>query len=289
MSERKRVFITGTSAGFGFETTKALAARGHVVFATMRDRAGKNAGKARELESWAKAADHAVHVLDVDVTDDASINRGVAAAIERGGIDVVINNAGAGTWGIDEGFTVEQARRVFDLNVLGPIRVNRAVVPQFRQAGKGLLVYISSGLGRIVFPFMAIYTSSKFALEGYAESTSYELAPLGIQSVIVQPGAYGTTFLTNSLHPERDVVSTYGPTAKIYEAFATGFEQRAQSGGLGDPAEVVAALVEEVERPAGDRPLRRTVGRDVADPVTAINRSCDQVQDQLLRAFGIRS
>ena len=135
---------------------------------------------------------------------------------------------------------------------------------------------------------MALYTASKFAIEGFAESTSYELAPLGIQSVIVQPGAYGTTFLANSMHPQKDVASTYGPTAQMFEAFGSGFEERVKSGGLGDPAEVVKALVEEVERPAGERALRRTVGQDVQEPVSAINQTCDQVQGHLLSAFGLK-
>jgi NAD(P)-dependent dehydrogenase (short-subunit alcohol dehydrogenase family) len=135
---------------------------------------------------------------------------------------------------------------------------------------------------------MAAYTASKFALEGFAESASYELAPLGIQSVIVQPGAFGTTFLANAVRPQTDVSSTYGPTAKMFETFGRGFEERAKSGGLGDPADVVAALVEEVERSAGERALRRTVGQDVAEPVSAINQTCDQVQGYLLNAFGLK-
>jgi NAD(P)-dependent dehydrogenase (short-subunit alcohol dehydrogenase family) len=283
------VFITGASAGFGRDTVKALAERGHTVYATMRGVTGKNASAANDLQTWAKAGGHTVRVFEADVTDDASVKKSVGAAVEAGGIDVVLHNAGVGTWGIDEGFTLEQARGIFDINVFGPMRVNRAVLPHLRAAGRGLLLYVSSGLGRIVFPFLGIYTGSKFALEGYAESTSYELSPLGIQTVIVQPGAYGTTFLQNSVHPKEDVAPKYGPTAQAFEAFGNGFEARAKSGGLGDPAEVVRALVEEVERPSGPRPLRRTVGNDVKEPVTAINQVADKVQDHLLRAFGLKT
>ena len=288
MSTAKRVLITGASAGFGHDTTKALAENGHTVLATMRGSTGKNAEKARALESWAKDGGHSVQVLELDVTDEASVAKAVATAVEGGGIDVLINNAGVGNWGIDEGYTVEQAQQLFDINLFGVIRMNRAVVPHFRKAGGGLIVYISSGLGRIVFPFLAIYTASKFAVEGFAESASYELEPLGIQSVIVQPGAYGTTFLSNSMPPRSDMAGSYGPTAKMFQAFAGGFEERAKAGGLGDPAEVVTALVEEVERPAGERPLRRTVGQDVGEPVATINGTCEQVQGQLLSHFGLR-
>lgn len=288
MIEKKRVFLTGASAGFGRDTVKALAERGHTVYATMRGVTGKNADAAKELTTWAAAKGHDVKVAELDVTDEASVGRAVTEAVSGGGIDVVINNAGVGTWGIDEGFTSEQARGIFDINVLGPLRVNHAVLPYLREQRKGLIIYISSGLGRIVFPFLGIYTASKFAIEGYAESVSYELQPLGIESVIVQPGAYGTTFLNNSIHPKNDASAKYGPTAKMFEAFGASFESRAKAGGLGDPSEVVRALVEEVERPSGPRPLRRPVGNDVKEAVGAINAVADKVQDGLLRAFGMK-
>ena len=167
MSDPRRVFITGTSAGFGYEATKALAERGHTVYATMRGVAGKNSSKAHALESWANGGGHSVHILDVDVTDETAVGKAVAAAVELGGIDVLINNAGVGMWGIDAGFSTEQAQQIFDTNLFGMMRVNRAVVPHFSEAGKGLIVYVSSALGRIVFPFLAIYAASKFAVEGF--------------------------------------------------------------------------------------------------------------------------
>ena len=288
MSDPRRVFITGTSAGFGYEATKALAERGHTVYATMRGVAGKNSSKAHALESWANGGGHSVHILDVDVTDETAVGKAVAAAVELGGIDVLINNAGVGMWGIDAGFSTEQAQQIFDTNLFGMMRVNRAVVPHFSEADKGLIVYVSSALGRIVFPFLAIYAASKFAVEGFAESASYELAPQGIESVIVQPGGYGTTFLANSVQPQSDVASTYSSTAKMFEAFNSAFEENAKAGGVGDPSEVIEVLVEEVERPAGDRPLRRPVGQQVMDAVGAINQTSDQVQGQLLSAFGLK-
>lgn len=106
--------------------------------------------------------------------------------------------------------------------------------------------------------------------------------------MIVQPGAYGTTFLAHSPRAQRDVTSQYGRTARLFEAFGHGFEERARAARLGDPREVIAPLVEELDRNAGERPLRHTVGNDGLEPVTAINRTCDQVQGQLLRAFGLK-
>ena len=96
-----------------------------------------------------------------------------------------------------------------------------------------------------------------------------------------------TTFLANTLPPRHDVAGAYGTTAEMFKAFGSGFEERAKAGELGDPSEVVRALVEEVERPSGNRPLRRPVGSDIEQGVSAINRACDEVQGYLLSAFGL--
>ncbi len=184
--------------------------------------------------------------------------------------------------------TPSSRQQVFDINLFGVMRVNHAVLPYFRKAGRGLIIYISSALGRIVLPFLAIYTASKHAIEGFAESTSYELAPLGIETVIVQPGTYGTTFLEHPINPESDVSNTYGLTTKRFDALGRGFEERAKSGNIGNPSEVAKTLVEEVERAGGERPLRRVVGQDVKVPVSAINQTCDHVQGHLLRTSGLK-
>ena len=283
----KRILITGTSAGFGYGAAKALAAKGHTVFATMRGVTGKNEDKAIELKKWAEQEKKDLHVLELDVTDQASIDAAIQEAVGQGGIDVLVNNAGVGNWGIDEGFTVDQAKALFDINLFGVMRLNRAVLPHLREKGAGHILYISSGLGRIIFPFLGIYTASKFALEAYAEGSSYELGPLGIKTTIIQPGAYGTTFLQNSMQPKNDVSGVYGQTAKNFEAFGAGFEERAKAGELGDPQEIIDALVEEIEA-SGERPLRRCVGADVQEGVGAINATADQVQTHLLQAFGLK-
>jgi NAD(P)-dependent dehydrogenase (short-subunit alcohol dehydrogenase family) len=288
MSKLQKILITGASSGFGLGTARALAEKGHTVYAGMRDIAGKNAQKAKDLAEWGVKGNYALHVLDLDVTNESSIEKAVNACIDKGGIDVLINNAGVGTWGIDEGYDVTQAQQVFDVNVFGAMRMNRAVVPHFRKAGKGIIVYISSGLGRFVLPFMAAYIASKFAIEGYAESVSVELAPLGIQSVIIEPGAFATNFLSNTLGPKRDVMQEYGATADMFKSFSEGFEEQAKSGGLGDPEEVVKTIIEEVESSETNRPLRRPVGAGILQMVSAINEVCDKVQDQLLTDFGLK-
>jgi NAD(P)-dependent dehydrogenase (short-subunit alcohol dehydrogenase family) len=288
MGNSKKILITGASAGFGFNATKALAERGHTVYATMRDMEGKNAGKAKALTDWAKQGGHDVHVLELDVTKESSVNRAVAQAVENGGIDVLINNAGVGVMGLQEAFTLDQVEKLFEVNVFGVLRTNRSVLPHFRKNGAGRIVYISSGLGRLVLPFLGPYTATKFAIEALAQTASYELEPLGIRSVIVQPGAYGTTFMQNSIMAGDDQrTGEYGPMLGRMEAFGKGFEERAKAGQIGDPREVVNALVEVVEAADSDLPSRRPVGADISEPVSALNQLSEQIHDRIYKAFGL--
>jgi NAD(P)-dependent dehydrogenase (short-subunit alcohol dehydrogenase family) len=285
----KRVFITGCSAGFGRDTARALAGRGHTVYATMRGLEGKNAATAAELRAFAEQGGHALLLHELDVTDERSVERAAAWAVDQGGVDVLVQNAGVGTYGVQETFTLEQVQGIFDVNVFGVLRVNRALLPHLRQKGAGRVVYLSSGLGRLVLPFLGPYTASKFALEALAQAAAYDLEPLGIESVIVQPGAFGTTFSQNSVRAA-DVarLAGYGPVPAMMEGFVKGFEARAKAGQIGNPEELVQALCEVVEAPRGSLPARRTVGADVFEAVTAINRVSEEVHDRLLRMFGIR-
>jgi NAD(P)-dependent dehydrogenase (short-subunit alcohol dehydrogenase family) len=290
MADQRKILITGASSGFGLGAARALAERGHRVWATMRGVDGKNAAVAGELRAWARDGRHALEVVELDVTRDDSVERGVKAVLAGAGtLEVLVNNAGVGTWGLQEAFTPEQVKALFDVNVVGMLRVNRAVLPSMRAAGAGYVIYVSSGLGRIQLPFLGPYTASKHAVEAIAETGSYELSPLGIETTILQPGAYGTAFLGHSILPGDPARLEGQPRVKeMFQAFGGAFEARARAGQLGDPKEVVAALVELVEAPRGERPLRRTVGGDVSPAVVPINEVCAQVQNQLLARFGLR-
>jgi NADP-dependent 3-hydroxy acid dehydrogenase YdfG len=170
MTTPQNVLITGTSSGFGRLTAQTLARKGHVVFASMRGVNGKNAAAARELGAWAEQEKVKLHVVALDVTDDASVDAAVRTIVEGyDRIDVVVNNAGRSVFGLQETVTVEQARDIFETNVFGVLRVDRAVLPQLRKQGSGLIVHISSGLGRVVIPALSIYGASKFAIESIAE------------------------------------------------------------------------------------------------------------------------
>ena len=290
MSQQLNILITGTSSGFGYGATKALAQKGHAVFATMRDATGKNLGKATELRQWAEAGGHKVRVLDLDVTQDASVKSAVDSVIAKAGkIDVLVNNAGVGTWGLQEAFSIEQVQAMFEVNVFGILRLNRAVLPHMRKAGEGYVIYLSSGLGRIILPFLGPYTASKFAVEALAETASYELEPVGISTTILEPGAYGTNFLANAIAPkDAGMIDQLPKTKVMFENFGKRFEARAKAGELGNPVEIVDALVELVDLDKDKRPLRKTVGMDVEQAVVPINEKCAEVQNMLLAGRGLR-
>ncbi len=256
----------------------------------MRGVTGKNQGKANELQEWAKAGGHQLELVELDVTNDASVKAGVDAVIAKAGkLDVLVNNAGVGTWGIQEAFGIDQVQNMFDVNVFGVLRMNRAVLPHMRKAAEGQIIFVSSGLGRLVIPFLGPYTASKFALEALAETASYELETLGISTTILQPGAYGTDFLGNSIQPKDAQLLDEQPALKqIFEGFSKNFQERASSGQLGNPKEIFDALVELVQMPKAQRPLRKTVGADVVSAVAPINERCAEVQQQLLTSFGLR-
>src|SRR6202166_1474270 len=283
MPDKQVVLITGASTGFGRLFTETLARKGHTVFATMRDPGGRNAKNASEIRTLAQNESVPIHVLEMDVTDDASVERGIDAAVSKAGrIDVAINNAGYFLTGLEEAVTTEQARRLMDTNFLGPVRVNRAVLPHMRRQRSGVLMHISSGAGRVVLPSAGFYCASKFALEALAEAYSYELASQGIESVIVQPGAYETPVFGNTVTAaDQARTATYG-AAKEIPAKVNG----ALSSRAGNAQEVADAVLRIVETPAGEKQLRYFVSpRNYG--IEEINALSKQVQANVLQAFGL--
>jgi NAD(P)-dependent dehydrogenase (short-subunit alcohol dehydrogenase family) len=191
------VLITGCSSGFGKLAAYELSAAGHTIFATMRSTTGKNRAAAEELKSLPN-----VRVVELDVTSETSVESAVQKALSESALDVVIHNAGAGVNGVAEASTPEQFSRVMEVNLIGVHRLNRAILPHFRTRQSGLLIYISSGLGRTVLPYLASYCASKYALEAYAESLAAEILTHGIDTVILQPGAYPSSFRANIMEPD---------------------------------------------------------------------------------------
>jgi NAD(P)-dependent dehydrogenase (short-subunit alcohol dehydrogenase family) len=287
MTTPQNVLITGTSSGFGRLTAQTLARKGHVVFASMRGVTGKNAGAARELGAWAEQEKVKLHVVELDVTSDASVDAAVRTILDaHKRIDVVVNNAGRSVFGLQETITVDQAKDIFEINVFGVLRVNRAVLPHLRKQGSGLLVHLSSGLGRVVMPALAVYGSTKFAIESIAEGYHIELAPLGIDSVIVEPGAFPTEFTQNGLFgADAARGAGYGPLADLPQKMGAAMAQMFSAPGAQQPQEVADAIAHLVDLPAGKRPLRTVVDRIMLGKgIEAINATCAEVQAQAARA-----
>jgi NAD(P)-dependent dehydrogenase (short-subunit alcohol dehydrogenase family) len=278
MSSQRTAVVTGAGTGFGRLTALAFAADGWRVFGTLRDSATRNAEAAAGLRAGG------VTVVELDVTDDASVE-GAANAIQADGaaVDVLVNNAGSGFFGIQEAFTPALAERQFATNVIGPLRVNRAFLPAMRERRSGLIVYVSSVVGRFALPYGGIYVSSKWALEAQAEVASYELAPFGIDVAIVQPGAYPTEIFGKTVVAD-DVAraEAYGAAAKYGDIVNAGLAATAQGR---DPADVAVAILKLANAPAGARPLRTTVPADPA--ANAINAAVEPIQRKVMEAFGL--
>jgi len=179
------ILITGASSGIGKATAKYFAAHDWNVIATMR-----SPEKETELSQLSN-----VFVVKLDVQDPSTIDAALKSGINHfGHIDALINNAGYGQAGVFESVPPEQVVKQFDVNVFGVMNTIRAILPYFRQRGKGMILNISSGAGQFTLPTLSLYNSSKYALEGFSEALSYELSPLHIKVKIVEPGGTETNF-----------------------------------------------------------------------------------------------
>ncbi len=283
MNSKQVVLITGSSTGFGRLFANTLARKGHTVFATMRDPGGRNAKNASEIRVLAEKDSLPIYVLELDVTDDASVERAVDAVLAQAGrIDVAINNAGYYVSGLAEATTTEQAQRLMDTNFLGPVRVNRSLLPHMRRQRSGVLMHISSGAGRVVLPSGGFYCASKFALEALAEAYHYELAAQGIESVIVEPGPYETPVFGNTVTAADEArTNTYGAVKEIPAKI-----NAALLSAAGNAQEVADAILQIIETPAGEKQLRYLVSPE-SFGVDQINALSKQVQANLLEAFGL--
>ncbi|WP_371784642.1 oxidoreductase [Streptosporangium subroseum] len=255
-------FITGASRGFGLLIAREALARGNQVVATARHSSDVQ-------KALPDAGDNLVAV-DLDVTNARQAAAAVQAAtdaFER--IDVVVNNAGRGVLGAVEEISDDEARAVFDVNVFGTLTVQRAVLPVLRAQRSGHVINISSVGGLVGSPGWGIYGATKFAMEGFTEALSQELAPLGIRVTLVEPGYFRTDFLdASSLRTEGLVIDDYDQTAGATRRRAVDVNH-AQPG---DPVKAASAIVDIAEVP--DPPLRLLLG---VDSVTNVENKLRQV------------
>ena len=279
-----KILITGASGGFGALTVKTLLSEGHSVVATMRNTDSKNKEIAQEL------ADLGAHIVEMDVTHEDSVNNAVAKSIElMGGLDGVVNNAGVGVLGIQENFTIDDFKRLFDINVFGVQRVNRAVLPHFRNQGSGLVIYVSSILGRMALPFYGPYNASKWALEALAENYRIELSGFGVDSCIVEPGGYPTGFFNNLIFPSdtsRD--EEYGDMVHAPKQAFESFEGALAQNPAQDPQNVADAIAGLINTPAGQRPVRTVVDKmGMGEHIDPYNKQLDAIHEGIFTAFGM--
>jgi len=279
------ILVTGSTSGFGRLTVETLARQGYRVFAGMRAAAGKNAPAAEELRALAQREQLALQIVEIDVTDDASVERAIAVIIETTGrLDVVVNNAGVSYSGPLEAFTLEQVCQQFATNVFSVLRVSRAVLPQMREQGSGLLLQIGSIAGRLAFPFLGLYGATKFALEGLTESYHYELAPFGIDAAILEPGTFPTTISANrQVAADAERLALY---QAALDAFTAPFYAENRSATPPDPQEVADAIAHVIAQPAGKRPLRTVVATAVQRKAPqALNDAATQAMHSFLEAL----
>lgn len=280
------VLITGTSNGMGKVLAQSLAAAGYPVIASMRDISGKNAACAEALRKTPGMVP--IEVVEIDVTDDLSVTRGVQQALDAWGrIDVLINCAGVMWTGITEAFSSRQLQDILNTNLVGPFRLFKAVLPHMRERKQGLCITITSLAGRTMAPGMGIYSASKAGAEALAEIIGYEVASQNIDTVIVEPGMFQTNLMAGQQEPaDQATAEAYGEHFSPFGQIRENVEKTLMEAGLEncDPR-LVANLVQNlIETPAGNRPLRVTVGIDFE--TGALNDAAAPHQARFLQLLG---
>ena len=283
MTTQRKVLITGVSGGFGVLIAESLVNAGYKVAGTMRSTSGKNEAVAQQLENIG------VHLVAMDVTLEESVNQGIKQAIEAlGGLDILANNAGVGALGMMEHFQAEDMQAIFDVNVFGVQRVMRAVLPHFRAQGHGTVIYTSSLLGRMTLPFYGPYNASKWALEAMAENYRTELSALGIESCIVEPGGFPTTFMDNLMQPSdqsRDV--PYQDLIARQKGMFEGFEKALENNPEQRPQKVADAMLELVGLPHGEKPFRTVVDyMGMGSHIGPYNNALEKLTEGIYSVFG---
>jgi NAD(P)-dependent dehydrogenase (short-subunit alcohol dehydrogenase family) len=272
--------VTGASSGFGRLTAEAFVSKGWRVYGGARNLGDRNAEAATALRAIGVIA------VELDVTDDVSVQTAAKLVLDDvGAVDVLVNNAGAGYFGIAEAFTPEAVERQFGVNVFGPLRVNRAFLPSMRERRSGLVVFVSSTLGRFVVPFGGPYIASKWALEALAEISSYELAPLGVDVAIVEPGAYPTEISAKFTGADDTArLAAYGDVTRYADVLNAAFAHEREGR---DTHDIARAIVRLAEMPAGKRPLRTPVPDNPALDVSNAARA--SFQEGMLQSYGLQN
>ena len=249
----KVALVTGSSSGIGLETALALARDGFHTFASMRD-----IGKAVELEHSAKKENLSIDVIELDVDKEESIVSAINKVVTDGGrLDVLVNNAGYGQFGCTEDVSIDDFRKQFETNFFSIVRIIQEVSPIMRNQNSGIIVNISSVVGKIGLPGSPAYISSKFALEGLSECLRYELGQFGIKTTLIEPGVTKTNFYNSMKIPESKTDPKY---KALTDNILAGLKMMAEMGTA--PSQVANIIIKAIH---DDEILPRyIVGSDAA-------------------------
>jgi NAD(P)-dependent dehydrogenase (short-subunit alcohol dehydrogenase family) len=285
------ILVTGASSGFGAMSARALADAGHIVYASMRDTGGRNAPQVDAVNTYARERGVRLHAIELDVQSqpsaDAALERVIA---EQGRIDVLMHNAGHMMFGPAEAFLPEQYAELYDINVLGTQRVNRAALPYMRNQQRALLLWISSTSTRGgTPPFLAPYFAAKAAMDAVAVSYAGELARWGIETSIIVPGAFtkGTNHFVHAGAPSDTArLGEYdtGPTRGLAQQAITNLA--ACEPPDADPSSVARAIVDVVNAPFGRRPFRVHIDPS-DDGCEVVNAVATRVRSEFLRRIDL--
>lgn len=250
-------FVTGASSGLGEALTTAILQRGDAVVATFR--------KAEQASFFTQQAGSKGLGIVLDVSNETQQKSALQQAVQQfEKIDVLVNNAGYGTVGAIEEFSMEEIRQQMETNFFGAVALTKAVLPLMRDAGSGHIVQISSQSGFRASGGFGVYNASKFALEGFSEALAQEVAPFGIRVVIVEPGPFRTKFAGSSMKLAQQRIEVYAktPVAQMYQ-----YINRADGTQEGDPVKGARAIVDYVHN--GNKELRLPLGRAAVQGIKA--------------------
>ncbi|MGN6560855.1 MAG: SDR family oxidoreductase [Candidatus Nitrosocosmicus sp.] len=276
INNKKVAVVTGSSTGIGYETCLSLAQNGYITYATMRD-----LKKSKKIEKIAHENNLSIKIVEMDVDKDESVKKAIENIIDKNGqIDILVNNAGYGLFGALEDITLSEIKNQFETNVFGVIRVTQNVLPMMRSQRNGIIINISSISGLVGIPCQSVYVATKFAVEGLSESISYELEPLGIKVILIEPGPINTEFVQDLIVPinryeidknrnetdkdkfkDNTLLSPYNNTIKKFLSFYYNAMINAPYPGI--VADTIIQSIEKVSMEKNDSNLLRvTVGED---------------------------
>ncbi|WP_347558806.1 SDR family NAD(P)-dependent oxidoreductase [Robbsia sp. KACC 23696] len=285
------ILVTGAAYGHGLLAARELALAGHTVYACVPELNDLRATHIEKVANWAIQHGVDLRIIELNVQSDASVERGVAQIIDAGqSLDVVIHGASHMAFGPAEAFTPEQMHLLFDINVVGCQRVNRAVLPYLRKQGRGYLIWIGSLVMHMgTPPFLAPYFAAKAAMDVLAESYSTELAKWGIETTIIVPGSFTRTMnrLANAETPNDIAVGDAylaGPYSGVPDKVLIGFIGM-ESDDV-EPRTVAREIVRVVDLPFGTRPFRAHVGPSPGG-TTARIAAAETMRQEILDAMGL--